>query len=295
MSGGAPLVVAIGAVLWDVFPDGERLGGAPANFAVHANSLGARSALVSCVGDDAKGKAAIDVLSGRGVATDAIQIEACRPTGTVPVTLNNGQPSYEIVEGVAWDAIAWRSELALLAGEAHAICFGTLDQREDQSRQTITRFLDAATTDCLCVFDVNFRQHYHGLDVVMESLNRADILKLNDEEVVLLREYVGGAEDVDAFLESVRTRFNLRCVILTLGEMGCRVVSPEGIFKAHGEEQAVENTVGAGDAFTAAFVLHLLHGADLQVCAQSANDVGGFVTTQDSGMPDLPARFRVFN
>ena len=102
-----PCVVAIGAVLWDVFPDGERLGGAPANFAVHAAALGARSAMVSCVGDDARGKAALEILSGHGVAIDAVQIHAHRPTGSVNVTLADGQPTYEIVEGVAWDAITW--------------------------------------------------------------------------------------------------------------------------------------------------------------------------------------------
>jgi fructokinase len=289
-----PLLVAIGAVLWDVFSDGERLGGAPANFAVHAAALGARSALVSCVGDDARGREAIEILNGHGARTDAVQVDAHRPTGTVPVTLVEGQPSYEIVEGVAWDAITWRSELSALAKTAHAICFGTLDQREQESWQTILGFLDAASPTCLRVLDVNFRQHYHNREVVHESLKRADVLKLNDEEVPLLREYVGGSEDVDEFLGDVLTRYDLRCVIMTLGEKWCRVVSKEGVFGARGKKQTVVNTVGAGDAFTAAFVSHLINGADLQLCAERANSVGGFVTTQDSGMPKLPVSFRIW-
>ena len=289
-----PCVVAIGAVLWDVFPDGERLGGAPANFAVHAAALGVRSAMVSCVGDDARGKAALEILSGHGVAIDAVQIHAHRPTGRVNVTLADGQPTYEIVEGVAWDAITWCAELAPIARSAHALCFGTLDQREAQSRRAITNFLDAVSPDCLCVLDINFRQHYHTDEIVRESLTRADVLKLNDEEVVLLRDYVGGEEDVDVFLTGICVRFDLRCVILTLGEQGCRVVSEEGICQAVGKKQEVVNTVGAGDAFTAAYVVHLLAGAPMQMCAEQANAVGGFVTTQDGGMPPLPAHFRVF-
>ena len=289
-----PSVVAIGAVLWDVFPDGERLGGAPANFAVHAAALGARSVLVGCVGDDARGKAALEILSGRDVAIDAVQVHAHRPTGSVNVTFVDGQPAYEIVEGVAWDAISWCSELALIAQSAHALCFGTLEQREAQSRRAIRNFLDAASPDCLRVLDINFRQHYHNDEIVRESIARADVLKLNDEEVVLLRDYVGGEEDVDVFLTGVLARFDLQCVILTLGEQGCRVVGEDEICQAVGKRQEVVNTVGAGDAFTAAFVLHLLDGTPMQICAEQANAVGGFVTTQDSGMPSLPARFRVF-
>ncbi|MDE2830061.1 MAG: carbohydrate kinase, partial [Gemmatimonadota bacterium] len=280
-----PCVVAIGAVLWDVFSDGERLGGAPANFAVHAAALGARSAMVSCVGDDARGKIALEILSGRGVGTDAVQVHAHRPTGSVNVTFVDGQPAYEIVEGVAWDAITWCSELAPIARSAHALCFGTLDQRDAQSRRTITNFLDAVPPDCLRVLDVNFRQHYHTDEIVRESIARADVLKLNDEEVVLLRDYVGGEEDVDAFLTDICVRFDLQCVILTLGEYGCRIVSEGGIWQAVGKRQQVVNTVGAGDAFTAAFVMHLLAGAPMQICAEQANAVGGFVTTQDGGMP----------
>ena len=294
MQGEPPVVVALGAVLWDVFIDGARLGGAPANFAVHAAALGAQSALVSCVGDDAMGRDALEILRGRGVATEAVQVHAHRPTGRVIVTLEDGQPAYEIVEDVAWDALTWQSELARLARVARVICFGTLDQRDPQSRRAIVNFLDAASPACLRVLDINFRQHFHTEEVVLSSLARADVLKLNDEEVPLLRDYVGGVADVDAFLIELRMRFDLQCVVLTLGADGCRVISHAGICHAVGEKQRVVNTVGAGDAFTAAFALHLLNGATIQTCAEQANAIGGFVTTQDSGMPALPERFRVW-
>ena len=290
-----PLVVALGAVLWDVFPDGARLGGAPANFAVHAATLGARSALVSCVGNDEMGRAALEILRDRGVVTDAVQVHPHRPTGSVRVTLTDGQPDYEIVEGVAWDALTWHSELARLARSTRALCFGTLDQRDPQSRRVIANFLDAASPACLRVLDLNFRQHFHAEEVVLSSLARADVLKLNGEEVPVLRDYVGGVADVDDFLTELRARFDLQCVVLTLGADGCRAIGDAGICQAVGEKRRVVNAVGAGDAFTAAFALHLLNGETVQTCAERANAVGGFVTTQDSGMPMLPGRFRVWD
>lgn len=246
MRGDPPLVVALGAVLWDVFPDGARLGGAPANFAVHAAALGARSALVSCVGNDEMGRNALDILRDRGVVTDAVQVHPHRPTGSVSVTLTDGQPDYEIVEDVAWDAVTWHSELARWARSARALCFGTLDQRDPQSRRAIAKFLDAASPACLRVLDLNFRQHFHAEEVVLSSLARADVLKLNGGEVPVLRDYVGGVADVDDFLTELRARFDLQCVVLTLGADGCRVIGDAGICQAVGEKRRVVNTVGAG-------------------------------------------------
>ena len=287
-----PLVVAIGEVLWDVFEGGARLGGAPANFAVHASAMGLRAALVSCVGADDLGRRAVAALSARGVATEWVQMDEDRPTGVAPVTLVNGQPSYEIVEGVAWDRIGWRGELHDLARRADAICFGTLSQRSAQSRETVQRFVGAASR--LRVLDVNFRQGYHSEAVVLASLELADVVKLSDEEVPLLRGYAGGPEDVDAFLMALVARFGLRCAVLTLGARGCRVFGPEGMAVSEGEPQAVVNAVGAGDAFAAAFAGHLLVGADIQTCADRANAVGAFVVTQDGATPVLPEDFRIY-
>jgi fructokinase len=290
----SPLIVAVGEVLWDVFPDGARLGGAPANFAVHCAALGARAALVSCVGDDPLGQDAVLGVAKHKVDNQRIYVDKAHPTGKVKVTLVNGQPSYQIVEEVAWDHILWCDELEALAKTANAICFGTLAQRAKNSRETIQKFVAAAREDCLCVLDVNFRQHYYSADVVRQSLALANVLKLNDEEVPLIRSFVGGVEDLDTFLDDLRVRYHLQWVVLTLGQGGCRVFGSDGFLNVESEPQKVVDTVGAGDAFTAAFIGHLLLGAHIETCAKQANAVGGFVVTQEGAMPSLPTSFRIF-
>lgn len=289
-----PHVVAVGEVLWDEFPDGARLGGAPANFAVHCAGMGARVTLVSRVGQDNRGREALDLLRGRGVGVDFVQRDPERPTGRVRVTLRAGRPSYEIVEGVAWDALQWEARLLPLAKGADAVCFGTLAQRNGQSRGTLRRFVAACREGCLRVLDLNFRQGFHSEEVVRESLHLANILKLSDEEVPTLRGYLRGAGDDRAFLDGVRERFGVETVALTLGAEGCRVLGPEGDFRVAAAPQRVVNTVGAGDAFTAAFVLHRLAGRDAFTCAEWGNRAGGYVATQDSATPELPEEFRVF-
>lgn len=288
-----PLIVALGEVLWDVFPHGRFLGGAPTNFAVHCAQLGLQAVLVSGLGDDVLGQDALVALSEHGVETSFIQQGGHHATGTVSVALQNGQPSYDIVEDVAWDYIVWCDQLKALAKQANAICFGTLAQRSAQSRETIQRFVDETTQDCLCVLDINIRQDYHSQDILYQSLALANVLKLNDDEVALLRSYVGGMDDVDAFLGEIRTRFQLKWIVLTMGEKGCRVFGPQGIVHTGGASQKVINTVGAGDAFTAAFVGHLLCGCEIDICAQKANAVGGYVVTQESATPALPSSFRI--
>jgi fructokinase len=290
-----PLIVALGEVLWDIFPTGRHLGGAPANFAVHCAELGARSVLVSGVGHDDLGRQAVSALSEHGVDTRWVQVEERHPTGTVPVTLVDGQPSYEIVEGVAWDHILWQEDFEALAKTANAICFGSLAQRSPQSRETIQRFVDATTQQCLRVLDVNFRQHYHSSAVFLQSLALANVVKLNEDEVALLRLYVGGSMDRDVFLHELRARFNLDWVILTLGALGCCVFGENGVVSVPGTSQDVVNTVGAGDAFTAAFVCHYLKGEAVAMGAQYANALGGYVTTQESGTPHLPNDFCIWS
>jgi fructokinase len=286
--------VAVGEVLWDEFPDGARLGGAPANFAVHCAGMGARVTLVSRVGRDDRGREALDLLRGRGVGVDFIQRDPERPTGRVRVTLRDGRPSYEIVEGVAWDALSWEARLLPLAKGADAVCFGTLAQRNGQSRKALRRFVATCREGCLRVLDINFRQRFHSEEVVRESLHLANLLKLSDEEVPALRGYTGGAGDDGAFLNGVRERFGIETVVLTLGAEGCRVLGPEGDLRIPATPQRVVNTVGAGDAFTAAFVLHRLAGRDAFTCADWGNRAGGYVATQDSATPELPGEFRIF-
>lgn len=286
-------MVALGEVLWDVFPTGKQLGGAPANFAVHCAALGACVHLVSAVGEDALGVEAKQALVNRRVDTSCVAVSAF-PTGTVPVTVTDGQPTYDIVTDVAWDSIDWQENFEALARRANAICFGTLGQRSQKSRETIQRFLDTAKQNCLRVLDVNFRQDYHNLKVLQQSLALANMLKLSDEEITLFRTYVEGDDDPERYLEDLRQRFQLAAVVVTMGARGCRVYTKGGVVGVGGSPQDVVNTVGAGDAFTAGFVCQYLNGASVQDCAELANQVGGFVTTQEGATPQLPEHFCVW-
>jgi fructokinase len=290
-----PLIVSVGEVLWDVFPQGLRLGGAPANVAVHAAAMGAKTVLLSCVGEDPMGRDAVAKLGEHRVDTRWIQWDEAHPTGSVRVDLVEGQPRYQIVEAVAWDHILWRDELKALAKSADVICFGTLAQRQKTSRETIQRFVDGSKKDCLRVLDLNFRQQYHASKAVQQSMALANVLKLNEEEVPILRSYVGGVEDSDAFLRDLLVRFDLQWVILTLGQAGCCVYGASGIWNVKSEPMTVVDTVGAGDAFTAALVCHLLLGSDAKTCAHKANAAGGFVVTQNGATPTLPPSFRMFD
>ena len=280
--------------MWDLFPDGTRLGGAPTNFAVHAASLGAESVLVSRVGRDDLGRDVVVALKETGVSVAHVQEDEGRPTGIVRVTLTDGQPSYEIVEGVAWDAIDWVPALDALAQSADAVCFGTLAQRCNPSRSTIQRFVSTTRAECLKVLDINFRQHYHSEAVVRSALCLADVLKLSDEEVPILRDYVGGVPDEEVFLLDLMAAFEFERVVLTRGAAGCLAVGPEGVLEVPSEPRQVVNTVGAGDAFAAAFLLGLLAGESGRACAERANRAGGYVVTQDSGTPAFPAGYRIF-
>ena len=289
-----PRVVALGEVLWDLFPDGARLGGAPSNFAVHAASLGAESVLVSRVGKDERGREVREALEAAGVEVAHVQADTSRPTGIVRVSLTDGQPTYEIVEGAAWDAIDWVPDLEALARSADAVCFGTLAQRCDTSRRSIQAFVGATREDCLKVLDINFRQHYHSEAVARSALCFADVLKLSDEEVPILRDYVGGSPDEKVFVLDLMASFEIGRVVLTRGAAGCLTVGPEGVHEVPSAPREVVNTVGAGDAFAAAFLLGLLAGESDRACAEWANCVGGYVVTQDSGTPAFPEGYRIF-
>jgi fructokinase len=288
-----PKVVSIGELLFDVFPDGERLGGAPSNFAYHTATLGGNAHLISAVGDDGRGSEALRRLGAAGVNVDGVRSVSEKQTGVVSVALDeSGQPTYDIIEDVAWDQIEISPSIETIVRDARAICWGTLGQRSCRSQSAHRQLFDFVPDDCLRVCDINVRQQYHSIEVVTESLNHADLLKLNDEEVPVLRSYIGGSNDSRAFVRELRHRFNITTVVLTMGADGCRVFANDVDFKEPGVPVDVVNTVGSGDAFTAAFVLQVLGGADLKSCAQHSNRVGAYVATQDSGMPDLPDHFR---
>ena len=286
------VVVAFGEVLWDEFPDGARLGGAPCNFAVCCAGLGVESAMVSAVGRDDRGDEAVQRIGQRGVNIEHVERSEL-PTGRVEIQLSDGHPSYTIVENVAWDRITWRPELAELAGKARVLCFGTLAQRSGTNRDTLARFAKLTPADCLKVVDLNFRQPFHDQAVVERSLEMATILKLSDEEVGTLRNYLGGPAQDEPFLESLLESRGLDTIVLTMGSKGCTVFAPGQRLRVESNPIKVVNTVGAGDAFTAGFVTQRLAGANLEQAARTANQIGGYVASCDSATPELPEAARL--
>lgn len=284
-------VVGIGELLWDMLPAGKQLGGAPANFAYHVSRLGLDGLAVSAVGADPLGDEALASLRERGLR--CLVARTGRPTGTVQVSLDAaGVPQYEIKTDVAWDNIPFTAELAEVAASARAVCFGSLAQRSPVSRETIYRFLDTVPAECLKVFDINLRQHFYSREVLEESLRRADILKINDEEILTLASLSGlrpagnpAVEPLAALGESIRKEYSLWMVVLTCGAVGSYVFSREGVSYLDTPKVDVVDTVGAGDSFTAAFVASLLQGGSIAEAHRRAVDVAAFVCTRPGAMP----------
>jgi fructokinase len=287
-------IVGLGEALWDLFPDGSRFGGAPANFACHAAILGADASVVSQVGDDELGERAIAALRGRGVDTRYVVRNRDHATGTVRVELDDaGRPRFEISEDVAWDRIPWSDDLEGLARRADGVCFGTLAQRGETSRDTIRRFLQATRPDCLRILDVNLRRPFLDDWVVLDSLRLAKALKLNDEELPVLTSMCdlgGSAQDV---MRGLRERYGFRLVALPRGAEGAMLLEDEGIVDCAGTPVVVKDTVGAGDAFTAAMALGWLKGQGLDAICRHACRVAAFVCSQAGGTPELPDELKV--
>jgi fructokinase len=286
-------VVGLGEVLWDIFPDGPRFGGAPANFACHAAMLGAEAFVVSRVGDDELGEGALASLRDHGVNTDHVSRDPSHQTGTVRVALDAaGQPRFEIAERVAWDHIPWSSDLEMLAARADAACFGTLGQRGESSRRTIRRFLESTRPDCLRIFDVNLRQQFYDEPLVLDSLALATALKLNEEELPIVASMCGVAGSDRDVLGALRDRFGLRLAALTRGEQGALLISGATAVACEATPVTVKDTVGAGDAFTAAMTLGWLRNRDLDSIARHACRVASFVCSQAGATPSLPEELR---
>ncbi len=284
-----PVVVGLGEVLWDMLPGGKRFGGAPANFAYHAKALGGAAYVVSCVGADAAGEEILAELDRLGLSRQFVAVDAEHATGTVSVALDAaGKPNYVIHEGVAWDFIAPRPELLGLARRANAVCFGSLAQRSPMSRTTIRDFLAAAADDCLRVFDVNLRQHYYNADTVAVGLELADVLKLSDEEFPIIARLLGIEGDGQEILAALCRRYNLRLIALTRGADGSLLWTPAGSSLHPGFPAKVADTVGAGDAFTAAVVLGLLRHLSLDAINAMANRVAAYVCSQPGATPPMP-------
>lgn len=295
-----PVVVGLGEVLWDILPAGKQLGGAPANFAYHARAQGATGVVVSRVGDDALGREILARLDALGLDLRHVSVDARHPTGTVNVRLDaGGVPQYVIHESAAWDYLATGGALRELAGATDAVCFGTLAQRSAVSRGAVRDFLRATGPDCLRVFDINLRQSYYDRTVVHESLLLSDVLKLNEDEVHVLAdrlELVGAREvgDVDGVVAALLDRYPLRLVALTRGGAGSLLCARDGRRSDHqGFPVAnVADTVGAGDAFTAAMVMGLLRGDDLDRINAHANRLAAYVCSQHGATPAIPEELR---
>ncbi len=283
-------VVGLGEVLWDVLPEGKKLGGAPANFAYHAGQfLGMNNTIaVSALGNDKLADETIEALKEHGL--NDLLPRVPYPTGTVQVQLDEqGIPTYDIKENVAWDNIPFDDDIAEIARNCRAVCFGSLAQRNVVSRQTIQKFLDATPADCLKIFDINLRQQFYTQEVIRESLQRCNILKINDEELVLIGRMFGyPGLDIENKCWLILGKYNLDMLVLTCGTNGSYVFSPGQMSFQETPKVTVADTVGAGDSFTGSFCAAILNGRPVAEAHKLAVEVSAYVCTQNGAMPVIP-------
>ncbi len=286
------VVVGMGEALWDVLPEGKKIGGAPANFAYHISQFGLDSCAVSAIGKDALGEELIENFNSKGV--NYLMETVPYPTGIVQVEIDPaGIPQYEIKENVAWDNIPYTARLEELAGRTHAVCFGSLAQRNIVSRNTINRFLDAMPEDSdpLIVFDVNLRQGFYTKEILCDSMKRCNILKINDEELITISRMFGyPGIDLQDKCWILLGKYNLKMLILTCGINGSYVFTPGEVSFRPTPRVEVADTVGAGDSFTAAFIAAVLKGKTIAEAHTLAVETSAFVCTQQGAMPVLPEK-----
>jgi fructokinase len=301
-------VIGIGEALFDCLPEGRKLGGAPANFAYHVSQFGLNGCAISAIGDDELGEEIVDTFEKVQAAlpTFSFQLSTVeQPTGTVKVTLDDkGIPQYEICLGVAWDNIPLTNSMLEIARNTKAVCFGSLAQRSETSRETIQAFLDATPADALKVFDINLRQSWYTAEVIAESLSRANVLKINDEELDVVATMLLGeptlpgkliAEDPEKTRRICReliAKYGLDMLILTCGAIGSYVFTESRESYVATPKVQVADTVGAGDSFTATFVAQLLLGKSIREAHEKAVAVSAFVCTQHGAMPVLPEELK---
>ncbi|TGX84320.1 carbohydrate kinase family protein [Muribaculum intestinale] len=287
------VVVGMGEALWDVLPEGKKIGGAPANFAYHVSQFGLPSCVVSAVGDDALGDEILENLTSKGLKQLIEKVPY--PTGTVQVEIDQaGVPQYEIKENVAWDNIPWTTSLETLAKKTKAVCFGSLAQRNVVSRETINRFLDTMPRDedTLVVFDVNLRQGFYNKEILCKSMEHCNILKINDEELVTVSRMFGyPGIDLQDKCWILLGKYNLKMLILTCGINGSYVFTPGNVSFLPTPRVGVADTVGAGDSFTAAFISCVLKGMPVAEAHRRAVATSAFVCTCNGAMPVLPDEY----
>ncbi|MBZ5536580.1 MAG: carbohydrate kinase [Acidobacteriia bacterium] len=282
-------LVGIGEVLWDILPSGKQLGGAPANFAFHARALGAEAVVASSVGADESGRGILERLDTLGLNHDYVVTDPVHPTGTVRVKIDpSGNPAYIIPENVAWDYLSLTRQWIRLVGGADAICFGSLAQRSEVSRTTIRTLLEKTSHKALRIFDVNLRAPFFTGGVIENSLQVANVLKLSREELPVVAGLLSISGDETIVLSKIMQRYNLRLIALTRGGQGSVLYSGGRKSDHPGHHVEVIDSVGAGDAFTAAMALGILKGYDLDRVNDSANQVASFVCSQPGATPFLP-------
>jgi len=293
MTSGNLTVVGLGELLWDLFPQGKQLGGAPANFAYISSLLGDHGIVASRIGADALGEEAERQFHHFRLPTDFLQSDPAHPTGTVKVQVDSGgQPQYEITEAVAWDFLEMTSEWRALAAQASAISFGSLAQRSAASRRTIREFLAAARPKAIRIFDVNLRQSFFSREILADSVLGASIIKLNHDELPRVIELLGAPEpvaskaDMKTGAEWLLQASGAQLICVTRGGGGSLLVSPDASHEHTGFSVRVKDTVGAGDAFAAALVHHFLRGAPLSAMNEAANRMGAWVASCSGAMPD---------
>jgi fructokinase len=279
--------VGLGELLWDIFPEGRQLGGAPANFAYMTNLLGDNGIVASRVGSDDLGEAAKHRLEHLGLGTSLIQLDPTYRTGVVQVDVDaKGQPTFQIAEPVAWDAFEWTAAWQALAQGTDAVCFGSLAQRSPQSRQTILSFLRTIRPETTRVFDVNLRQSFYSAQILADSAKHADIIKLNHDELPTVVQLLGFPfHDEDSAAQWLLHTFHIKLVCITRGARGSMLVSEYAKHEHPGIPVQVADTVGSGDAFTAAMVYHFLRRDSLAMMNEAANRMGSWVASQTGATP----------
>lgn len=295
MTATQPLIVGLGEILWDVFPDGPRFGGAPCNFACSVAELAqgaARVCMVSAVGQDDLGREALQSLTSHGVDTSCVQIDR-HDTGMVHVQLDEaGVASYRFAEESAWDHLAWTPDLETLAGQCDVVCFGTLGQRANQSRETIRQFVQHTRPEAIRLLDINLRSPYDADGIILESLELANVVKLNEEELPRVAHLLHLAGTPADILTHILERYQLRCVALTRGASGAVLAAGKIVTEMPGVAVTLVDTVGAGDAYTAALVLGLLNERPLDAINRHAVQVAGYACTQSGGTMRFPDHLR---
>lgn len=287
------LVVGLGEVLWDMLPEGRKIGGAPVNFAYHAGQFGIDTMAVSAIGNDKLGEDTIAEMNGKHL--NHIFPSVPYPTGSVQVKLDEkGVPAYDIKENVAWDNIPFTNEIESVACNCQAVCFGSLAQRNAVSRSTIRKFIESTPSGCIRIFDINLRQNFYTSNVIRDSLEHCNILKINDEEIMLVsRMFNYDSSNIENVCRTIMEDFSLEMVILTCGTKGSYIFTKGGVSFMPTPKVNVADTVGAGDSFTGSFCAAILRGLPVAEAHKKAVEVSAYVCTQNGAMPEIPESMKL--